>query len=82
MGCAGVSAVLLEFTAGLVVSSWGYRRIHGELLTLGIRLASSTVWEILRDAGIDPAAERTATTWADFLPPRPTRSSPPTSSKP
>jgi putative transposase len=33
---------------------WGYLRIHGELLVLGIRTAASTVWEILRQAGIDP----------------------------
>ncbi|WP_130334637.1 hypothetical protein [Micromonospora kangleipakensis] len=42
--------------------SWGYRRVHGELLTLGINLAPSTVWEILRQAGIDPAPDRAATT--------------------
>jgi putative transposase len=47
--------------------SWGYRRIHGELLTLGIKVAASTVWEILREAGIDPAPDRAATTWTDFL---------------
>jgi transposase InsO family protein len=47
--------------------SWGYRRVHGELLTLGIVVAASTVWEILRAAGIDPAPERSVTTWADFL---------------
>jgi hypothetical protein len=41
--------------------------VHGELLTLGITVAPSTVWEILREAGIDPAPERAATTWADFL---------------
>jgi putative transposase len=46
---------------------WGYRRIHGELLVLGIKIAASTVWEILQQAGIDPAPERTSTTWADFL---------------
>ena len=46
---------------------WGYRRIHGELLVLGIKIAASTVWEILQWAGIDPAPERTSTTWADFL---------------
>jgi putative transposase len=46
---------------------WGYRRIHGELLVLGVKVAASTVWEILRDAGIDPAPERTSTTWASFL---------------
>jgi len=34
---------------------WGSRRIHGELLVLGIKIAASTVWEILRQAGIDPA---------------------------
>jgi transposase InsO family protein len=47
--------------------SWGYRRVHGELLTLGITVAASTVWEILREAGIDPAPERAATTWTQFL---------------
>jgi putative transposase len=47
--------------------SWGYRRIHGELLTLGIKIAASTVWEILRQAGIDPVPDRTSTTCASFL---------------
>jgi len=44
---------------------WGYRRVHGELLVLGI--SASTVWEILRQAGMDPAPERSSDTWADFL---------------
>lgn len=35
--------------------SWGYRRIHGELAGLGITVAASTVWQILKIAGIDPA---------------------------
>jgi transposase InsO family protein len=48
-------------------SGWGYRRIHGELLVLGVKVAPSTVWEILRAAGIDPAPARSATTWAAFL---------------
>lgn len=47
--------------------SWGYRRIHGELLVLGVKAAASTVWEILKEAGIDPAPERASSTWADFL---------------
>ena len=47
--------------------AWGYRRVHGELLVLGVKVAASTVWEILRDAGIDPAPERSSTTWAGFL---------------
>jgi transposase InsO family protein len=41
--------------------------LHGELLTLGIKVAASTVWQILREAGIDPAPDRAATTWAQFL---------------
>ncbi|MFJ9682801.1 integrase core domain-containing protein [Streptomyces sp. NPDC101194] len=47
--------------------SWGYRCLHGELLVLGVKVAASTVWEILKEAGIDPAPERTSTTWSDFL---------------
>jgi transposase len=46
---------------------WGYRRLHGELVVLGVKVAASTVWEILKDGGIDPAPERTSSTWADFL---------------
>jgi putative transposase len=46
---------------------WGYRRVHGELLVLGAKVAPSTVWEILKEAGIDPAPERSSTTWAGFL---------------
>jgi transposase InsO family protein len=34
--------------------AWGYRRVHGELLVLGVKVAPSTVWEILKEAGIDP----------------------------
>ena len=41
--------------------------MHGELLTLGVKVAPSTVWEILHEAGIDPAPDRAATTWTDFL---------------
>lgn len=45
----------------------GYRRVHGEPLVLGVKVAPSTVWEVLKDAGIDPAPERAAGTWAAFL---------------
>jgi putative transposase len=47
--------------------SWGYRRIHGELAGLGHKLAPSTVWQILKDAGIDPAPRRSGQSWRAFL---------------
>ncbi len=46
---------------------WGYRRVHGELGRLGHRIAASTVWTILRAAGIDPTPGRTGPTWAQFI---------------
>jgi putative transposase len=46
---------------------WGYRRIHGELTKLGVTVAASTIYEILRAAGIDPAPRRDGPTWRQFL---------------
>jgi transposase len=46
---------------------WGHRRIHGELTKLGVTVAPSTVWEILRAAGIDPAPRRSGPPWRQFL---------------
>src|SRR6202046_1716730 len=46
---------------------WGYGRIAGELAGLGVKVAASTVWEILRASGIDPAPRRTGRTWPQFL---------------
>jgi putative transposase len=48
-------------------SGWGYRRIQGELVGLGIKLAASTVWMILKEAGLEPAPKRLETSWATFL---------------
>jgi putative transposase len=47
--------------------SWGYRRIYGELAGLGITVAPSTVWQILKSAGINPAPRRDGPGWAEFL---------------
>lgn len=47
--------------------TWGYRRIQGELARLGIRLAPSTVWDILRRKKLDPSPLRTGPTWSEFL---------------
>jgi putative transposase len=46
---------------------WGYRRVHGELARLGITIAASTVWAILKKAGIDPAPMRASESWTTFL---------------
>ena len=46
---------------------WGYRRIHGELAGLGVKIAAPAAWEILKNAGIDPAPRRSGPTWSQFL---------------
>jgi len=46
---------------------WGYRRIHGELATMGIVIAPSSVWAILKRHGIEPSPRRSGPTWAQFL---------------
>jgi transposase len=47
--------------------TWGHRRVQGELIRLGHRIAASTVWQILHDAGMDPAPRRSGPTWRQFL---------------
>jgi putative transposase len=47
--------------------AWGHRRVQGELVRLGHPIAASTVWQILRDAGIGPAPSRSGPTWKQFL---------------
>ena len=47
--------------------AWGHRRLQGELVRLGHPIAAPTVWQILHDAGIDPAPRRSGPTWKQFL---------------
>ena len=47
--------------------SWGYRRIHGELARLGYPIAATTVWSLLKRAGIKPAPRRDGPSWRQFL---------------
>ncbi len=46
---------------------WGYPRIQGELLRLGIQVSATAIRTILRRHGFDPAARGTTTTWRAFL---------------
>jgi putative transposase len=46
---------------------WGYPRIAGELLTLGLRVSPSTVRRLLLGAGLGPAPRRAGPSWRDFL---------------
>lgn len=47
--------------------NWGYRRVHGELARLGVKIAPSTVWQVLRCSGILPAPRRASESWRSFL---------------
>jgi putative transposase len=45
---------------------WGYQRIRGELLKLGIEVAATTVRAILLRHGLDPAPRRSGPSWGEF----------------
>ena len=47
--------------------TWGYRRIHGELASLGHQIGASTVWTILHNADINPSPRRAGPSWTEFL---------------
>jgi putative transposase len=46
---------------------WGYQRIHGELLRLGVRVSASSIRRVLRAHGLGPAPRRTPSSWRSFL---------------
>jgi len=41
--------------------------VHGELHRLGHAVAASTVWKVVRAAGIDLRLDRTGPTWSEFI---------------
>jgi hypothetical protein len=47
--------------------SWRYKRIQGELVTLGMALSASSVWNVLQRHGIEPAPRRASVSWREFL---------------
>ena len=68
-GRPGIPAGTVEITCQIARENptWGYRRIQGELAGVGVVLASSSVWTILRRNGIDPSPMRRGPTWSEFL---------------
>jgi len=46
---------------------WGYQRIQGEVLRLGVPVSASAIRSTLRRYRLDPALRRTTTTWRVVL---------------
>jgi putative transposase len=46
---------------------WGYKRIVGELKGLGIPVSATSVRKVLLQAGLEPAPDRTRSSWRAFL---------------
>jgi transposase len=62
---AGIRQLVIRIAAEN--PTWGHGRVQGELVRLGHLIAACTIWQILHDAGIDPAPRRTGPTWKQFL---------------
>jgi putative transposase len=48
-------------------NDWGYARIRGELLKLGIKVGHGTIVNILREAKLPTSPERSRVTWQEFI---------------
>jgi putative transposase len=46
---------------------WGYKRIVGELKGLGVTVSATSVRKVLLEAGLQPAPQRTHSSWRAFL---------------
>ncbi|HEY3208775.1 MAG TPA: hypothetical protein VGL18_03150 [Actinomycetota bacterium] len=57
----------LIFRLGRENPRWGYLRIRGELLKLGIDVSATTIATVLRRSGLGPAPRRIGPTWTQFL---------------
>jgi hypothetical protein len=62
---AGTRSLILRM--GRENPRWGYVRIQGELLKLGITVSATTVATVLRASGLGPAPRRTGPSWSAFL---------------
>ena len=48
-------------------TEWGYRKIHGELAGLGVKVGAPAIGEIRKTNGTGPAPRRTGPAWPQFL---------------
>jgi putative transposase len=64
---AGSSARELVLRLAAENLSWGYKRVHGELVGLGLTLSADSVWNIFRRAGLEPAPPSASVGWREFL---------------
>ncbi len=65
-----IMQVIEELTIRMVRENprWGYTRIQGALHNVGHRVGRTTIANVLKENGIDPAPERgKRTTWSQFL---------------
>jgi putative transposase len=46
---------------------WGYKRIVGELRGVGVTVSATSVRKVLLEAGLQPAPQRTRSSWRAFL---------------
>jgi putative transposase len=46
---------------------WGYLRIRGELMKLGIMVSATAIRTVLRREGLGPAPRRSGPSWSEFL---------------
>jgi putative transposase len=67
--CPPLRKELQELTLRLAKENprWGYKRIQGELLKLGIKVSATAIRKLLARNGLGPAPRRGGTTWRQFL---------------
>lgn len=46
---------------------WGYLRIRGELMKLGIRVSATSIRTVLCREGLGPVPRRAGPSWSEFL---------------
>jgi putative transposase len=61
---SNIEALVCRLARG---NTWGYAKIQGELLKLGIEISKTTVANILGRNGLPPSPERGDLTWREFL---------------